>query len=245
MSMLVVQGIAKAFGAVRAVADVSFSVEERERVALIGPNGSGKTTVFNLVSGVFRPDRGTVAFNGTDITGHSTHRIARLGLVRTFQHASTFPALSVEEGVAVALEMTPRSRAADRFRNVDEVLDVCGVRPIRAVGGHNLSYGNARLANLAIAVAAQPDLLLLDEPAAGLNDYETGLLAESLRRINEAGVALVVIDHDMGFIAGLCERTVVLGSGAVIASGTFTEVSIDPKVKEIYLGEPVGEEVAG
>lgn len=245
MSLLDVREIAKAFGAVRAVTDVSFTVEPGERLALIGPNGSGKTTVFNLISGVFKPDRGHVTFNGTAITGWPTHRSARHGLVRTFQHASVFPALSVEQGVAIAMEMTPRARRAARFATIDQVLAVCGIQSIRSITGQNLSYGNARLTNLAVALAAQPDLLLLDEPAAGLNDFETAQLAESLRRMNDAGISLVVIDHDMGFIAGLCERTVVLAAGAVIARGTFAEVSTDPKVKEIYLGEAVAEEVAG
>jgi branched-chain amino acid transport system ATP-binding protein len=159
--------------------------------------------------------------------------------VRTFQQASVFPGLSVADSVSVALEMTRRSRQRKHFRDVGEVLAVCGLEPAAAVVGTNLSYGNARLTNLAVALAAQPDLLLLDEPAAGLNDFESGLLADSLRRINDAGISLVVIDHDMGFISGLCERAVVLAAGAVIANGTFEEISTDQRVKDVYLGEPV------
>jgi branched-chain amino acid transport system ATP-binding protein len=243
VSLLDVEGITKTFGALRAVSDVSLSVREGERLGLLGPNGSGKTTAFHLISGVLRPDRGRVHFGGTDITGWSTHRCARSGLVRTFQQASVFPALSVAESVSIALEMTHRSRAGHRFGTVGDVLAVCGIEPIASVMGTNLSYGNARLTNLAVALAAQPDLLLLDEPAAGLNDFESGLLAASLRRINEAGVSLVVIDHDMGFISGLCERAVVLAAGSVIANGTFEEISNDQRVKDVYLGEAV--EAAG
>jgi branched-chain amino acid transport system ATP-binding protein len=150
-----------------------------------------------------------------------------------------FPSLSVADSVSIALEMTPRSRRGERFGTVGDVLAVCGIEALAPVLGTNLSYGNARLTNLAVALAAQPDLLLLDEPAAGLNDYESGLLADSLRRMNDVGVSLVVIDHDMGFISGLCRRAVVLAAGAVIANGTFEEISADQRVKDVYLGEPV------
>jgi branched-chain amino acid transport system ATP-binding protein len=236
MNLLEVRDITKRFGSVAALSGVSLDVAEGERLALIGPNGSGKTTLFNSISGVFPSNSGTVHFKGRDVTGWSTNRLARLGMVRTFQHASVFPGLSVEESVVVSLEMMGR-RSGEDFFSVDAILDICGLTAQRNVHGSDLAYGSARRLNVAVAMAAQPTLLMLDEPAAGLNDWETEELRVALAELNAHGIALVVIDHDMPFIQGLCQRAIVLAAGSVLAQGSLDEIRDNHEVRRVYLGE--------
>jgi branched-chain amino acid transport system ATP-binding protein len=237
MSLLEVRNIAKKFGSVNALTNVSLDVNDGERVALIGPNGSGKTTLFNTISGVFPPNGGAVHFRGHRVTGWSTNRLARRGLVRTFQHATVFPGLTVEESIGVALEMIRRKRSEDSFYSVSTILDTCGLAAQRNALGSDLAYGSARRLNVAVAMAAHPTLLMLDEPAAGLNDWETEELRVALAELNERGIALLVIDHDMPFISGLCQRAVVLAAGSVLAQGTLDEIRTDHEVRRVYLGE--------
>jgi branched-chain amino acid transport system ATP-binding protein len=236
MALLEVRDIAKKFGSVNALGGVSLDVDEGERVALIGPNGSGKTTLFNSISGVFPSNSGSVSFGGREVTSWSTNRLARLGMVRTFQHASVFPGLTVEESVVVALEMT-RRRTDDSFYTTAAILDICGLQHQRNVRGSDLAYGSARRLNVAVAMATHPTLLMLDEPAAGLNDWETEELRVALAALNARGIALLVIDHDMPFINGLCQRAVVLAAGSVLARGTLDEIRDDHEVRRVYLGE--------
>ena len=236
MNVLETTEIFKRFGAVAAVDYVSLSVEAGERVALLGPNGSGKTTFFNAISGVFSANHGHVKFQGRDVTGWSTNRLARAGMVRTFQHASVFPGLTVEESIVVALEMTPRRANGDDFYSVETILEICGLQAQRGTLGSDLAYGSARRLNVAVAVAAHPKLLMLDEPAAGLNNWETEELRLALTELNARGIALLVIDHDMPFISGLCQRAVVLAAGSVLAEGTLDEIRADPEVRRVYLG---------
>ena len=235
MSLLQATGISKRFGSVAALTDVSLTVEPGERMALLGPNGSGKTTFFNAISGVLQANSGRVAFRGHDVTGWATNRLAKQGMVRTFQHASVFPGLSVEESVVIAQEMTRRS--GGNMYTVESILEICGLRQQRNVLGSDLPYGSARRLNVAVAMAAQPTLLMLDEPAAGLNDWETEELRVALTDLNAHGIALLVIDHDMPFINGLCQRAVVLAAGSVLASGTLDEIRDDHEVRRVYLGE--------
>ena len=237
MSLLETYGVTKRFGLVTAVDDVSLAVDAGERVALLGPNGSGKTTFFNAISGVFPSNHGRVVFDGRDVTGRSTNRLARAGMVRTFQHASVFPGLTVEESIVVALEMTRRPPGGDDFYSVAAILDICGLRKQRNTLGSDLAYGSARRLNVAVAMAARPKLLMLDEPAAGLNDWETEELRVALAEMNARGIALLVIDHDMPFISGLCQRAVVLAAGSVLAHGTLDEIREDHEVRRVYLGE--------
>jgi branched-chain amino acid transport system ATP-binding protein len=237
MPLLEVRDIAKKFGSVNALAGVSLEVDDGERVALIGPNGSGKTTFFNTISGVLAPNGGTVRFRDRAVTGWSTNRLARLGMVRTFQHATVFPGLSVEESVVVALEMVRRKGNGDSFYSASTILDICGLEAQRHVLGSDLAYGSARRLNVAVAMAAHPTLLMLDEPAAGLNDWETEELRLALTALNERGIALLVIDHDMPFISGLCQRAVVLAAGSVLAHGSLDEIRANHEVRRVYLGE--------
>jgi ABC-type branched-subunit amino acid transport system ATPase component len=237
MSLLEVRHIAKKFGSVNALTDVSLDVNDGERVALIGPNGSGKTTLFNTISGVFPPNGGTVHFEGRRVTSWSTNRLARHGLVRTFQHATVFPGLTVEESVVVALEMIRRTGNEDSFYSVSTILETCGLTAQRNALGSDLAYGSARRLNVAVAMAAHPTLLMLDEPAAGLNDWETEELRVALAELNARGIAILVIDHDMPFISGLCQRAVVLAAGSVLAQGTLDEIRADHEVRRVYLGE--------
>jgi branched-chain amino acid transport system ATP-binding protein len=236
VTLLQIRDISKRFGSVNALSSVSLEVNDGERVALLGPNGSGKTTLFNTISGVLAPNAGSVRFNDRLVTGWSTNRLARLGMVRTFQHASVFPGLTVEESVEVALEMI-RRRGEDRFYSLDQILNICGLDRQRKVLGSDLPYGSARRLNVAVAMAAHPTILMLDEPAAGLNDWETEELRVALTELNDRGIALLVIDHDMPFISGLCERAVVLAAGAVLAHGTLDEIRNDHEVRRVYLGE--------
>ena len=237
MTLLEVRDISKRFGSVDALTTVSLEVEAGERVALLGPNGSGKTTLFNSISGVLAPNGGSVHFEGRTVTGWSTNRLARRGMVRTFQHASVFPGLTVEESVQVALEMIRRKSDDKTFYSLDQILSVCGLDRQCDVLGSDLPYGSARRLNVAVAMAAHPRILMLDEPAAGLNDWETEDLRVALTELNEHGIALLVIDHDMPFISGLCQRAVVLAAGAVLARGTLDEIRNDHEVRRVYLGE--------
>ena len=158
-------------------------------------------------------------------------------MVRTFQHASVFPGLTVEESVQVALEMIRRKSDDTTFYSLGQILSVCGLDRQRHVLGSDLPYGSARRLNVAVAMAAHPQILMLDEPAAGLNDWETEDLRVALTELNDHGIALLVIDHDMPFISGLCQRAVVLAAGTVLARGTLDEIRNDHEVRRVYLGE--------
>jgi ABC-type branched-subunit amino acid transport system ATPase component len=239
--LLDVENVTRRFGAITALAGVSLFVVEGERLAVLGPNGSGKTTLFNVVSGLFRPDSGRVRFEGRDITGWSLHHTARTGLVRTFQHSTVFPRLTVEENIAVGVDRGVRRPGLPS--TVDDLLALGDLRAVRHRRAADLPYGITRRLNVALAVGAGPKLLMLDEPAAGLNDHETANLAAMLRNLNEAGLTLAVIDHDMPFVMGLCPRAVVLDAGSVLAEGTPEELSRHPEVIRVYLGEHLASDI--
>lgn len=228
----------KRFGAVTALRSVSFDVAEGEIRGLMGPNGSGKTTLFNCVSGFLAPDTGEIRYRGRRISGMKPYSIARRGIVRTFQQTTSFPSLSIEE----ALQIAGRSHPSDlqsRERTaglVSDCLRLVGLDRPQDVHSHELSFGQSRIFALALALATGPQLLLLDEPAAGLEGDEASGMATMLRKFNKAGIAILIVDHDMAFLLNLVDRVVVFESGAIIADGEPQVVRKNPEVIRAYLG---------
>lgn len=242
MPILNVDHLAKNFGALAAVNRVSFSVEPGERRAIIGPNGAGKTTLFNLISGELEPSSGHAQFRGHEITKLPPNARAQLGMARTFQRNNLFLGLSVWENVRLAghplKSVAPRAFGGTELANskiIRENLERVGLIERRDTLARNLSYGEQRQLELAIALATQPKILLLDEPAAGMSPAETNRLLELLREMPRT-ITLLIIEHDMDVVFGLAERVTVLHYGQVIADGTAETVRVDPRVLEVYLG---------
>jgi branched-chain amino acid transport system ATP-binding protein len=250
-ALLELLGVSKRFGGLQAVKDVGFRVEEGAVKAVIGPNGAGKTTLFNLVSGVLAPDAGEVRFRGEPIHGRPTHEVAARGLSRTFQQIRLFSHMTALENVMVGCHV--RSRAgflAGMFhlpwtwreeRQVEErareALDFVGAGDLAFAEATSLSYGQQRSVELARALAAGPSLLLLDEPAAGLNMRETAELARLFGRIRARGVTLLVVEHDMSLVMNVSDEVVVLSYGEKIADAAPREVQRDAQVIRVYLGD--------
>ncbi|HST67772.1 MAG TPA: ABC transporter ATP-binding protein [Mycobacteriales bacterium] len=243
--MLGTRGVHVRFAGVHAVADVELTLEAGEVVGLIGPNGAGKTTLVNVLSGFQRPTEGTVVLDGTDVTRWPPHRRGRAGIGRTFQSVRVFAGLSVLENLEAAAYGGGRSRR-DAVRTAGELLEMVGLTDAARSRAGSLAYGQERRLGIARALAAGPRFLLLDEPAAGLNEQESDELLELLRSLRtERGVALLVIEHDMRLIMRLCDRLHVLDHGRTIAAGGPADVARDPAVLDAYLGHREGDRAAG
>jgi branched-chain amino acid transport system ATP-binding protein len=254
MALLELRKVSKSFGGLRVLDRLDLTVAEGEIVSLIGPNGAGKTTVFNLVTGVYQPDEGDILLGGQSIVGLPPHRITRLGVARTFQTLRLFLNMTVKENVMAAayghtraglwrsILRTPGQRREEREieRLAEEKLAFFGQR---LVGyrfhqpAYSLSYANRRRLEIARAMAAKPRLLLLDEPAAGMNPVETQEITQLIGRLrDEGGYTILVIEHDMHVVEGISDRVVALDHGEKIAEGSFEEVATHPRVIEAYLG---------
>jgi len=244
-TMLKITGLWKSFAGFVAIQDVHFALDAGETHAVIGPNGAGKTTFFDLITGRLRPDRGTVSFEGTELVGRAPERIVRMGIARSFQRINIYPRLSVFENVQVALIahagqqwnlLTP-GRSLHHGETADLLRLVSLDEEAREVAGE-LSYGKQKQLELAIALAAKPRLLLLDEPTAGMSPQETADTIALIRDIVRArGLTLLFTEHDMSVVFGIAERISVLHHGEIIASGTPEAVRNHPEVKRVYLGE--------
>ncbi len=235
MVLLDVNGLRKAFGGLVAVDGLEFTVEQGEIVALIGPNGSGKTTTFNLVTGFLDADGGTVTFDGEDITDLSPYDVARRGLGRTFQITRPFGRLTVFENMLVPNTST-RTYSREQEERIWQILEELDIDHVADHDANELSGGQQKLLELARVLMLDPKLILLDEPAAGVNPALMDEIIEQIRALNDRGTTFLVVEHDMSVIEELCERIVVMDSGRKIASGTFEEIRRDTGVKEAYLG---------
>jgi branched-chain amino acid transport system ATP-binding protein len=260
-ALLELGGLSKSFGGLQVIDDLDLVVNEREIVSVIGPNGAGKTTLFNLVTGLYRPDAGRILLDGTDLVGLPAHRITKLGIARTFQTLRLFLNMTVKEnvmasqygrtkvGVLRSILRTPGARREEREiqRRAEEKLAFFGQRLMGYrwdQPAYSLSYANRRRLEIARAMATEPRVLLLDEPAAGMNPVETHEITELIGKLrDDGGYTIVVIEHDMHVVEGISDRVVALDHGVKIAEGTFEAVATDERVVEAYLGLR-GEEVA-
>ncbi len=250
-ALLTIEGLGKNFGGLAAVRDLSFTLNEGEIVGLIGPNGAGKSTAFNMISGALPPSAGRIVFAGEDITGRKPSQVVRHGLARTFQSATVYPKSTVQEnvyrgalchfGVPVWAQIARTAAYRDACRRVreqvDQVLETTGLAPLRHEIAGELAYGHQKRIGVAVGLATRPRLLLLDEPAAGLNPEECAEFGRLLKTLRDAhGISLLFVEHHMALVMGTCEKIIVLVQGQKIAQGTAEEIRNSPAVIEAYLG---------
>jgi len=253
--LLETRGLSKTFGGLKAVQNVDLRIEANRVVSVIGPNGAGKTTFFNCVSGIYRPESGSILLDGHDITGRKPHQVCKRGVARTFQNIRLFPEMSVLENILVAqfrhrsLSPLPLLLHSKKFRtqenqNREEALaflDFVGLAPYADAVSSNLAYGLQRRLEIARALATKPRLLLLDEPAAGMNPQETVEMVQLISRIRDRGLAILLIEHHMKVVMAISDEILVLDHGIPISHGTPEKVRNDPHVIRAYLGEEVTE----
>jgi len=251
MALLEVTGLSKYFGGLAAVDNVSMEAYQGEILGLVGPNGAGKTTLFNLITGFFRPSRGRIVFKGKNVTGHKPNRIAENGIVRTFQTANTlFQMRTVRENVLIACHLqyragflrvllnTPFARREEQEteQKALELIEVMGLSPVKDEYAGNLPHGHQRMLGVCLALAANPQLLLLDEPVTGLTAEEISPFIGRLRELRDSGITVLLVEHNMRAVMGGCDRIIVLNHGRKIAEGSPEEIRSNEEVIEAYLG---------
>lgn len=245
--LLSVENVGRSFGGFRALEGVTASFEPNKVTAVIGPNGAGKSTFFNVLSGVLSPSTGRIAFKGMDLTGTPQHRFAHLGIARSYQITNIFPLLSVHENVRVAAQArrsryniwTHRDRLQDLHDKADVALEAVGLRGQRDTTAKFLAHGQQRALEIAVALVADPELLLLDEPTAGMGPEETKDMVALIERLAMQRTILIV-EHKMKMILGLSDRILVLHHGRLIADGSPQHIQADPEVRRVYLGQSHG-----
>jgi branched-chain amino acid transport system ATP-binding protein len=251
---LEVIGLDKTFGGLHAVNRVGFTVPHGSLTAVIGPNGAGKTTVFNLITGLYRPDAGEARFYRESLLALTPVEVAARGLIRTFQAARIYPGMTALENVLAGAHLRLKATALSQMlwlgsarreeralvARAEALLDLVGLRPFRDTAATDLPMGGQKLLEVIRALMSQPRLLLLDEPAAGLNDAETAELAELLRAVRDAGISVVVVEHNMSLVMGVADQVIVLDAGSVVACGTPRQIQQDARVIAAYVGQTEG-----